>query len=322
MEGSYFHHAFVYDGVSTHGYGVTLAHHSGGCLIVNNIFAHLRHSMMVKTGANGNVFAYNYSRDPYKSEGISDFTGDISLHGHYPFANLFEGNIVQNIIIDHYWGPSGPFNTFFRNRAELWGIIMTESDSTETSMQNFVGNECTDSGFLYGEFDLKGADNFVYANNILGQIIPDSLGKLPGASYYLSESPSFWETNENWPDIGLPNKLGNGIIPAKQRFEAGGLLTVCPGAATPVRNQLEDDAAWKIGPNPTHRDLYISAPAGSKTGIFSIRIFDLTGKLLLSKVFQKRNISVSLNEIPESGVYLLEISSKQHRVIKKIVVVR
>jgi len=126
VEGSYFHNAFAYDGVSTHGYGVTLAHHSSGSLIVNNIFVYLRHAMMVKTGANGNVFAYNYSRDPFRSEAISDFSGDISLHGHYPFANLFEGNIIQNIIIDHYWGPSGPRNTFFRNRAELWGIIMTQ----------------------------------------------------------------------------------------------------------------------------------------------------------------------------------------------------
>ena len=222
VEGCYFHHAFAYDGVSTHGYGVTLAHHSSGCLVVNNIFVYLRHAMMVKTGANGNVFAYNYSRSPFRSEALSDLSGDISLHGHYPFANLFEGNIIQNIIIDHYWGPSGPLNTFFRNRAELWGIIMTQSDTTETSAQNFVGNECTNTSFLHGEFDLNGADNFVYANNILGQIIPDSLGKLPGASYYLSESPSFWETNENWPDIGLPNKLGKGFIPAKQRFEGGG----------------------------------------------------------------------------------------------------
>ncbi len=322
VEGSYFHHAFAYDGVSTHGYGVTLAHHSSGCLVVNNIFVHLRHAMMVKTGANGNVFAYNYSRDPFRSESLSDLSGDISLHGHYPFANLFEGNIVQNIIIDHYWGPSGPLNTFFRNRAELWGIIMTQSDTTETSEQNFVGNECTNTSFFHGQFSLKGTNNFVYANNILGVIIPASSGELSDSSYYLTEIPDFWETDKHWPDIGLPNKLGTGIIPAKQRFENGGLLTVCPEEVTAVRKYSSGDVAWQIGPNPAQGKLYISAPSGDGSASFRLRIFDMQGKLLSSKDYEKRNIVVSLDKNWRSGVYLLEISSGKSRFLKKIVLER
>ena len=322
VEGNYFHHAFAYDGVSTHGYGVTLAHHSSGCLIVNNIFVHLRHAMMVKTGANGNAFAYNYSRDPFRSEGLSDLSGDISLHGHYPFANLFEGNIIQNIIIDHYWGPSGPLNTFFRNRAELWGIIMTQSDTTGTSEQNFVGNECTNTSFMYGRFALKGTDNFVYANNILGIIIPASSGELPDSSYYLSEKPDFWETDEPWPDIGLPNKLGTGNIPAKFRFENGGLLTVCPEEVTAVRKHPAGHAAWQIGPNPVRGKLYISAPSGDGSGAFRLRIFDMQGKLLSAKEYEKRSIMVPMDNNWRSGIYLLEISSGKSRFLRKIILVK
>ncbi|MCX6145962.1 MAG: glycosyl hydrolase family 28-related protein, partial [Candidatus Kapabacteria bacterium] len=99
---SYFHDAFTYDGTGTRGYGVTLGYHCNLNLIENNVFKHLRHAMMVKQGANANVFAYNYSLEPNRSEPIADFSGDISLHGHYPFGNLFEGNICQNIIIDHF----------------------------------------------------------------------------------------------------------------------------------------------------------------------------------------------------------------------------
>jgi len=322
VEGSYFHHAFAYDGVSTHGYGVTLAHHSSGCLVVNNIFVHLRHAMMLKTGANGNVFAYNYSRDPFRSETVSDLSGDISLHGHYPFANLFEGNIIQNIIIDHYWGPSGPLNTFFRNRAELWGIIMTQSDTTETSEQNFVGNECTNTSFLHGQFALKGTDNFVYANNILGIIIPASSGELSDSSYYLLEKPDFWETDEPWPDIGLPDKLGTGVIPAKQRFENGGVLTVCPEDVTEVRKHFAGDAEWQIWPNPVRGNLYISLPSGDKSGSFSVRIFDMRGALLSVKKYEKRSIVVPMDENWRPGIYLLEISSGKSRFLRKIVLVR
>ena len=69
--GNYFHDAYLYDGTSTSGYGVALAVHTGACLVENNIFKHLRHAMMVKQGANGNVFAYNYSLQPNRSEPIN-----------------------------------------------------------------------------------------------------------------------------------------------------------------------------------------------------------------------------------------------------------
>jgi len=322
VEGCYFHRAFEYDGVSTHGYGVTLAHHSSGCLVANNIFVHLRHAMMVKTGANGNVFAYNYSRDPFRSESISDLSGDISLHGHYPYANLFEGNTVQNIIVDHYWGPSGPLNTFFRNRSELWGIIVTQSDTTETAKLNFVGNECTDSSFLHGQFVMNGTDNFLYANNILGVLIPDSSGKLPDSSYYLQVKPVFWTSEESWPDIGIPNKLGSGTIPAEKRFEKGGLLTVCPEVSTAVENHLSHSAIWHIGPNPVKNVLYISTPEGEGSQSFTIRLFDMQGKLLSAKSFHGKSAVMYLKREIKPGVYLLEISSEKARFVKKIVLTK
>jgi len=220
VTGSYFHHAFWYDGSGTRGYGVTLNRHSGECLIENNIFNHLRHAMMVKVGANGNVFAYNYSIDPYRSELISDYSGDISLHGHYAYANLFESNIVQNIFIDHYWGPSGPINTFFRNRAELYGIVMTTS-SIETSTQNFVGNEITGSGLFMGQFTLTGSGHFSHGNNVKGTITPSGTNNLPDTSYFLEQEPEYWCSSPNWPSIGIPLSINTGTIPAKERYLNG-----------------------------------------------------------------------------------------------------
>ncbi|MBI1191947.1 MAG: hypothetical protein GC205_02050, partial [Bacteroidetes bacterium] len=87
ISGNYFHEAWAYDGVKTHGYGVTLVRHTVATLVQDNVFRRLRHAMMVKQGANGNVFGYNYSIDPLRSEPVPDFSGDVSLHGHYPFAN-------------------------------------------------------------------------------------------------------------------------------------------------------------------------------------------------------------------------------------------
>ncbi len=228
VSGCFIHDAFLYDGAGTHGYGVTLNHHCGDCLIENNIFKHLRHAMMVKTGANGSVFSYNYSIEPVRSEPISDFCGDISLHGHYPFANLFEGNICQNLIIDHYWGPSGPFNTFFRNRIEWYGIIMFAPEGSPTDEQNFVGNEITKGGYnwiieiYYGlYYILTGTGHFTHGNNIDGEIKPPNTNYLPDTSYYLSGTPEFWNVSSELPSIGIPNVLNSGTIPAKERFLEG-----------------------------------------------------------------------------------------------------
>ena len=223
VEGNYFHHAFQYDGASKHGYGVTLNAHAGECLVTNNIFRYLRHAMMVKTGANGNVFSYNYSREVNRSEPISNYGGDISLHGHYAFANLFEGNIVQNIQIDHEWGPSGPYNTFFRNRAEGYGIIFSTGNPTLTNSQHIVGNDIT--GAFY---TITGAGHIQHGNNHNGTIKPSGTGTLNDTSYYLDGEPAFWSVSNSWPSLGIPNVLGTGTNPAKARWDLSSDYTVCP----------------------------------------------------------------------------------------------
>jgi hypothetical protein len=230
VEGNYFHHAFQYDGGSKRGYGVALNIHTGECLITNNVFRYLRHAMMVKTGANGNVFSYNYSREAYRSEPFHEWTGDISMHGHFPFANLFEGNIVQNIIIDHYWGPSGPHNTLFRNWGQYYGIIFTNGNPTTSDNQHIVGNDVTYNAFwtfLGGPYDITGTGHIQHGNNIDGTITPGGTGTLNDTSYYLYEEPVFWSVTDSWPSIGIPNSLASGTIPAKKRWDDGGTMTVC-----------------------------------------------------------------------------------------------
>ncbi|HRU39152.1 MAG TPA: glycosyl hydrolase family 28-related protein, partial [Candidatus Goldiibacteriota bacterium] len=102
---SYFHHAHDYGG-GGHGYGVELNRHATSCLVENNRFDNLRHSMMAHLGANGNVFGYNESTRPVATGDHTPGTiiCDISVHGHYPYMNLFEGNTVQKIEVSDWWG--------------------------------------------------------------------------------------------------------------------------------------------------------------------------------------------------------------------------
>ena len=213
----YVHDAFAYGG-GGQGYGVTIHSTSGNCLVENNIFRHLRHSMLLQSGANGNVIAYNYSCEPYWTD-VSlpeDAAGDLVLHGNYPYLNLFEGNIVQNIVIDDSHGINGPYNTFFRNRAEEYGIFMNFNPPTDE--QNFIGNEVTKNELLKGLYFLNGINHFEFANNIKGEIVPEGSNELEEKSLYLNNIPPYLGDK---PSIGPPNEPGCGSIPAKDRYKAG-----------------------------------------------------------------------------------------------------
>ncbi|MCX8092676.1 MAG: glycoside hydrolase family 55 protein [Candidatus Goldbacteria bacterium] len=134
---SYFHHAHDYGG-GGHGYGVEIKHHACNNLVENNKFYHLRHSMMVHLGANANVFGYNESKEPYATSDHTPGTVicDISIHGHYPFMNLFEGNKVAKIEFSDWWGPCGPGNTLYKNIVTDENIIIRD----KTLYQNIIGN--------------------------------------------------------------------------------------------------------------------------------------------------------------------------------------
>ncbi|MBI1193595.1 MAG: hypothetical protein GC205_10540 [Bacteroidetes bacterium] len=179
--------------------------------------------MMVKQGANGNVFGYNYSIDPLRSEPVPDFSGDVSLHGHYPFANLFEGNTVQNIFTDNFWGPSGPGNSFYRNRAERYGIVMT---SPNTSDQNYGGNDLTGSAPFYGFMLLSGTGHLSSGNSVRGMAEPPGTPLTGSSSWYLQAAPAWWDGPDAWPASGFAE---GGLLPAQIRFQEG-RAAVCRSA--------------------------------------------------------------------------------------------
>ncbi len=234
ITGCYLHHAFDYGG-GGHAYGTECSAQTGDCLIENNIFVHLRHSMLIQNGGNGNVFGYNYSTDPYRNEIPHDYASDIALHGNRGFANLFEGNIVYNLIFDGSHGePAGPYNTAFRNSAGHYGLMIT----TACDDQNIVGNDITDG--LLGQYILLGSGHFEWGNREKRwpwsgyNVIPEGSESLPDYSYYLSDDPfepaepDFWTISESLPTIGsgATVEFGTKANPARYRYLGPGPYTV------------------------------------------------------------------------------------------------
>ncbi len=251
---SYFHHGHEYGG-GGRAYGVMLHSTTGECLVENNVFEHLRHSMIVQSGANGNVFAYNYSWDPFWSNSISNSAGDAVCHGTYPYANLWEHNIVQNIVLDNSHGLNGPYNTFLRNRAATFGIMINATNSPD---QNFIGNTVTSTVFLQGFYNLQGSGHFEHGNNHKGAIIPSGTSTLSDLSYAYTSKPEFVRP-EQFGSIGVPAGLADGTVPAKQRFDGGQtFLNVCGNFTTPIVSVDTSLTAWNEGDGVVRLPLMIS----------------------------------------------------------------
>lgn len=224
VSGCVIHHADSYQEGSW-GYGIILSNSSTNCLIENNIFYHLRHSMAAVRGANCNAFAYNYSTDPYATwQGIPYSDSDLVLHGRFPFANLVEHNNVDQIEADDVHDWNGPLNALVRNKVEseinLSYAPITAALGCEVEHNKFdIGTNTTFSveeyGFGYGAWkshqDMEGLDRSLFVLN--------------DVSYYYSAAPDFVvDAGFQFPSIG-PVATGydnphsyNHNIPARQRY--------------------------------------------------------------------------------------------------------
>ncbi|MBX7226921.1 MAG: T9SS type A sorting domain-containing protein [Chitinophagales bacterium] len=302
IEKSYFHDAFKYDGGGD-GYGVALQFGSGHNVVVNNIFRHLRHAILFQASANGNVVAYNYSREPIWDLFPANAAGDIVLHGNYPFSNLIEGNICQNIVVDNSHGMNGPDNTFFRNRAELFGIVMNNGSGTGN---RFIGNEVTNTGFGLGNYLLT-SGQFAYGNNIKGTVKPNGTSILPDTSYFYFVQPSFLP---DFPPIGIPNSLNTFTIPAKKRFDEGRYID-CSAISAVIEN--EHSRTSFIYPNPGRGVFYLRSPAN----IDAITVFNAMGRKEFSIVPTGKELFLPLS----SGIYFVQLVDEKGMVfVQKLIV--
>ncbi len=225
----YVHHAESH-GDGGEGYGASLGRHVTGVLVENNIFNELRHSMIIQIGTNGCVFGYNYAQRNYSDDGWDK--SYISLHGHYPFLNLFEGNVVGWAYMGDYWGEIGPDNTLFRNWVVGTDRHQNFGDSRGIALRYYhgpqyvIGNEVSGGDGIYFADDATGdpADVVIHGNNVLGTVTWDpAFPQALPESYYLGGKPEFYGSLR-WPSIGGDQVYGESTIPALLRWQSGELI--------------------------------------------------------------------------------------------------
>ena len=307
---SYFHDAQNY-GSGGKAYGVMLHFTTNECLIEDNIFNHLRHSMILQAGANGNIFSYNYSYDPYWT-GVffpANSAGEIVLHGNWPYANLFEGNDVGNIVIDNSHDANGPHNTFFRNRAGGYGIFFSDTSSPG---QHFIGNEISNDSlpapFNSLNYFIQGSNHILYGNNYLGTIDPIGSDSLPINSFTYSSRPDFIPADQ-WSAIGPPNVLNSSSIPAKDRFSYSAIFSnSCGQNLTEVISPLSNKVI--IYPNPFKNQIHILGE-----GITNIKVYNAYGRLVSHEI--KASLINPINW--EKGIYIFQITDHKNTYSYKLI---
>ncbi|MBN1464979.1 T9SS type A sorting domain-containing protein [candidate division KSB1 bacterium] len=308
VRNNYIHHAHDYGG-GGHGYGVDTISRTTDCLIMDNVFRHLRHSMLTHVGTSGNVFAYNYSceREPQNLT-------DISLHGHYGNYNLFESNVVQEVQVADYWGPMGPGNTFLRNRIEAESFRVDD----HSHAQNIVGNE-----IVRGSLTIQSnVENTLRHGNVIRGAVewdPAIADQTIPVSYFLADKPDFLGRS-SWPLFG-PD-AGGEKLPAQLRYESGNPIS----GVRKTRSPAPRDYRISVYPNPFNPRTIISFEL-AKTERVHLEIYSALGRLvdvLLDEEMPAGEHAVSYqpSAVSASGVYLVRIATASATWQQKVLLMR
>ena len=298
---SYFKDAFDY-GDGGRAYGVVMHFTTNECRVEDNIFDHLRHSILLQAGANGNVSSFNFAVNPYWTNSnpllTSTSAGELVLHGNYVYSNLFEQNKVDNIVIDNSHGANGPDNLFYRNMTTLYGIFFSDATSPN---QLIIGNEITNTAFPYSlvNYTISGSGHFLFGNNNKGTISPAGTGVLMDTSFAYVSCPDF-VPGTMWMQIGSGVSLGNAQIPAAYRYSMNNYFAnACGNSDT---GQIEfKKIKINLYPNPTNGNVEVSCDFNLYD---EIQLFDNQGRALRKDCINSTKMQLNLDGL-SPGIYHL-----------------
>jgi hypothetical protein len=197
-------------------------------------------------------YTFNYSREQYSTykilgKDISYSDSDVCLHGRYPYANLFEHNIVEFIEADNEHGANGPYNAFFRNRVyedniDLYNAPYSAVLGCDTKSSNALemhGNtsfSIAGNGKTYRTGKSVSYEDAPWVTYFSGPYTYDPEGPnfamLKDISYFYASRPYFLSSSYTWPSIGprwnhpyldngsYPETISQ-TIPAEGRYKSG-----------------------------------------------------------------------------------------------------
>lgn len=320
VRGCYLNQAYSY-GMGGNGYGVNINSSSSDCLIEDNIFDTLRHSMIFNRSANGNVFGFNSSVNK-PDDNMSQ--ASLSIHGYFPYLNLFEGNYAEYASVDFVWGSNGPYNTFFRNYIYHEGYFAGFFNNQLIKVAEGTDNNNIVSNLAYT--DLLGENNFVLSNYPLESLPTDETHS--EYSYYHEKIPEFFFDDLSWPSFGLPIQIGADLfnkIPSMNRLEAEKkTVSAKPFIIVSVEEFRKQNSfiLKQNYPNPFNPNTVISYNLHSKSDVL-LTLYNILGQKIKILVEKRQNagsyqIEFNADNLP-SGIYLYELKANDFCDSKKMI---
>jgi hypothetical protein len=216
-------------------------------LVEDNVFVGMRHSLIVAAGASGNVYGYNYSTGNYQSDSPSNWVAeDACSHGGESSMNLWEGNIVGQIVLDNTHGGNA-YNTAYRNWSLAYStsvsgtltnhnaVVLSNNSYDPNIVANVLGRPNDNQAATFTAIALVNS-NLSPATSVTADFLQGNYDlengttawlsgptALPASLYYGTSylpTPPAWWGSLDWPAIGPDLSTKNGSIPALVRYNA------------------------------------------------------------------------------------------------------
>jgi PKD repeat protein len=141
---SYVHGVQPGNFTASRGYGISMDGNTTDNLIEDNILYFLHGPVIIGSmGGAGNVVAYNYFEKTSHDGNPNWFMASSGTHGAHTYMNLWEGNVMERMDFDDYWG-SGSHNMIFRNwisgKTSVTQNLITVDVLSLNYYLTFVGN--------------------------------------------------------------------------------------------------------------------------------------------------------------------------------------
>jgi hypothetical protein len=211
--------------------GIYLADGAADSIVENNICTGTRVCQKIDNGAEGSVYAYNYTRqDQHKCE-RSFFN-----HGHFVRETLIEGNDIdcEITVADSFWGRNGPRHTAYRNR--------NVSNVCTSGHWSIVVNEDGNEGWPAAEY-------INVIGNTAGEYLMTPVQTNPACPPSLNQSPMSFLATDMWMEKNAWRAPAGSfdIGDFNQRSCGTGPDDACPGTN---KNVSSPDTSWN-GTYPT-----------------------------------------------------------------------
>jgi hypothetical protein len=200
---------------------------------------------------------------------------------------------------------------FFRNRAELYGFIIT-SGTVQSDSQAVAGNTISSTAPFTGLYLFNGSGHFTYGNSVQGAIQPSGTSVLIDSSCYLDSVPAFMYTVNGFPPIGTSGS-GAETNAAKLRYTNGAPLALCGEAISTTSETPIDQSLFQV--NYQEGAIVIAMEKSPEAAIRSLLVTDLSGRILLNfyPVFKWEAIRHAIPLQLHQGMYFLTASGPGFR---------